>query len=54
MEEIFQLKEQCLYQSKFLFKSHNVGTIRYGTETATFLGPKIYNILPSNLKKIEH
>ena len=54
MEDIFQLKERDLYQTKFPFKSHNVRTTYYGTETATFLGPKIYNILPSYLKEIDN
>ena len=31
-----------------------VRTTHYGTETATYLGPKIYNILPSNIKKIDN
>ena len=54
MEDIFQLKDLCLYQSRFPFKSFNVRTTHYGTETATYLGPKIYNILPSNIRNIDN
>ena len=51
MEDIYQLKDLCLYLSRFPFKSFNVRTTHYGTETAKYLGPKIYNILPSNIEK---
>ena len=40
MNEIFQLKENSNYCSKFPFKSENVRRVAYGTETLSFLGPK--------------
>ena len=53
MEDILQLKDLCLYQSRSPFKSFNVRTAHYGTGNATYLGPKIYNILPSNKKNCQ-
>ena len=53
MNEVFQLKENLQYCSKFPFKSQNVRTVTYGTETLRFLGPKIWSIIPSNFKEIK-
>ena len=52
MNEVFQLKEYTNYSSRFPFKSHNVKTVFYGTETLSFLGPKIWSILPEALKRL--
>ena len=52
MNEVFQLKENLQYCSQFPFKSQNVRTVTYGTETLRFLGPKIWSIIPSNVKEI--
>ena len=32
------------------FCSHNVKTVLYGTETLSYLGPKIWNLVPSDIK----
>ena len=32
------------------FQTHNVKTVKYGTETISFQGPKIWKILPDNIK----
>ena len=48
--ETFQLKEKCIYQSKFPFSTQNVKTVAYGTQSLVFLGPKIWSIIPDNLK----
>ena len=37
MQEIFQLKEQCLYQSRFPFKSYNVRITHYGTSARKYI-----------------
>ena len=52
MEEIFQLKTKHLYEFKFPFTSRNVRTSHFGTETLMHLGPKIWFIIPNNLKEI--
>ena len=38
------------YCSRFPFKSRYVNTVRYGTETISFLGPKIWSIIPIDMK----
>ena len=52
MEEIFQLKSKHIYESRFQFTSRNVRTSHFGTETLMHLGPKIWFIIPNNLKEI--
>ena len=32
------------------FRSYNVKTVLYGTETLSYLGPKIWNLVPSNIR----
>ena len=52
MNEIFQLKDNIKYNSRFPLKTHNVNTVHNGTETLTFLGPRIWAIVPTELKTI--
>ena len=52
-KEIFQLKSSSLYNSCFPFKTRNVHTTLYGTETLMYLAPKIWSILPNHLKEIK-
>ena len=52
MNEVFQLKDDIKYSSRFPFKTRNVNTVHHGTETLTFLGPKIWEIVPNELKAI--
>ena len=32
------------------FRSYNVKTVLYGTETLSYLGPKIWNLVPSDIR----
>ena len=32
------------------FRSYNIKTVLYGTETLSYLGPKIWNLVPSNIR----
>ena len=32
------------------FRSYNVKTVLYGTETLSYLGPKIWNLIPSGIR----
>ena len=52
MKDIFQIKEKDIYKSKFPFKSNNVKTVNYGTHSLRYLGPKVWSMLPENLKKL--
>ena len=31
--------------------SHEIKTVRYGTETITYLGPKIWSIIPDKIRE---
>ena len=50
MKQVLPLKESNIYCSRFPFKSRNVHTVTYGTETISTLGPKIWHIIPNNIK----
>ena len=51
MNEVFPLKETLAYSTKFPFKSRNVRTVAYGTNTLSFLGPKICALVPTIIKE---
>ena len=36
------------------FKIKNVYTVRYGTDTISYLGPKIWNLLPDYMKEVQN
>ena len=48
MNSEFPLK--ITHCSKQIFLIQNVKTVNYGLETISFLGPKIWSILPNELK----
>ena len=50
MKLVVPLKETNRYCSRFPFKYRNVNTVRYGTETISILGPKIWSIIPIDMK----
>ncbi len=50
-DEFFSVKEDQIYNSKFPFNSRNVRTVAYGTETLSFLGPKLWSIIPMEIKE---
>ena len=50
MNEIFTLNENNRYCSKQIFVTNNVRTVNNGTETLSYLGPKIWLILPDDIK----
>ena len=52
MKKIFQLKDKDIYHSKFPFKSRNIRTVNYGTQSLGYLGPKIWSIIPENMKQV--
>ena len=50
MSQVFPLKSSMKYYSKNPFRTRNVRTVRYGTETLAHLGPKIWAIIPNEIK----
>ena len=50
MKEIFVLKSKRMYNTREIFVTHNVRTEHYGKETLSYLGPKIWNIIPNEIK----
>ena len=54
MQEIFKLKDQPHYNLRYnsLFFRPLVKSVYKGTESLSFLGPKIWNILPNTYKDI--
>ena len=54
LDEIFTVSEPYYdLRSNNNFQTRRVRTVRYGTESLSFLGPKIWNLLPLELKNSE-
>ena len=51
MDEIFTMKDSTRYPSKQIFATRNVRTVKYGTNTLSHLGPKIWLIIPDDIKE---
>ena len=51
MSQVFTLKDNIRYPSENRFKIRNVKPVRYGTETLAHLGPKIWSIIPNDIKE---
>ena len=53
MNDVFHIRKKNYNTRKAdEFQSHCVKTVHYGTETVSFLGPKIWSILPDEYKSI--
>ena len=52
MKEVLPLKESLKYPSQHILQSPNTRTTTYGLNSLTHLGPKIWAILPDDLKKV--
>ena len=50
LKDIFKLKDENKYCSKSSFETKNVRTVTHGTETISFLGPKIWSLIPNEIK----
>ena len=51
MKEIFQVEERPYnFRHNVFVKRHNVKSVRYGTETASFLAPKLWDMIPEECK----
>ena len=52
MHLIFQIELNPRYPRQNIFKTSSVKTTNWGTETLAHLGPKIWSIIPTDLKKL--
>ena len=53
MNDVFRIRKNDYNTRKAdEFQSHCVKTVHYGTETVSFLGPKLWSILPNEYKSI--
>ena len=50
MLRVLPLKETVRYPSENIFKTRNVRTVSYGLNTLAHLGPKIWELVPQNIK----
>ena len=55
MNDIFKIRK-CNYVTRNFreFQSHCVKTVHYGQETVSFLGPKVWSILPEEYKILDN
>ena len=55
MNEIFQFKEPCSYGTRNYseFKRTNVRTVTYGENSISHLGPKIWDLVPIEMKSLD-
>ena len=53
MNKVFPLKESRNYCTRFPFKSQNVHTVAYGTETLNYMGPKLWSLIPKELREVQ-
>ena len=51
MMEVFAKKQSSKYCTGFPFQSRNVRSVSYGMDTLSFLGPKIWSIVPIEIKE---
>ena len=52
MNEVFDIIESPYpLRNELRFKSRNIRTVRYGIETAAFVGSRIWSYVPSELKE---
>ena len=51
MSSIFPLKDSTRYPSENIFQTRNVHSVRYGTDSLAHLGPKIWSIIPNDIKE---
>ena len=51
IQEIFEIDNRNYYfRHDVLIKRCNIQSVYYGTETASFIGPKIWDTLPNSCK----
>ena len=53
MNQVFPLKDTVAYPSRQVFHTSNVKTTAFGLESVRYLGPKIWELVPAELKSIK-
>ena len=55
MKDVFPLNDDsgCSTCNKRTFKSRNIKTVRYGTDSLAYLAPKIWELVPNEIKNLE-
>ena len=53
MNQIF-VNKKSRYPSKSIFQTNNIRTTKYGPESLKYLGPKIWELIPEEIKKTSH
>jgi len=53
MKSIFPLKSKLRYPRESIFVTNNVKTVSWGTESLKYIGPKIWCLIPENVKSIK-
>ena len=53
MKKVFPIREQIRYPSQNIFETRNVRTTNYGIESLAHFGPKLWSIVPNDLKNIK-
>ena len=51
MEDVFPLNENL--RNKVTFHSRDIGTVHFGSEMLPHLAPKIWELVPEEIKKLE-
>ena len=55
MSELFKIKEnKCNLRRENTLVVSNVRTTRYGLDSISYLGPKIWDLVPDEIKNIQH
>ena len=50
---VFQINPSVYNLRNSEFKTENVKTVHYSTESLSFLGPRIWKLVPLEIKKID-
>ena len=53
MKTVFPMREQIRYLSQNIFENSNIFTTKFGIESLAHFGPKLWQILPNDLKNIK-
>ena len=52
MGEVFQLKEvKYDLRTEVIFRDYNINTVRYGEQSISYLAPRIWKLVPKNIKE---
>ena len=51
LDEVFPMKKSIKYNSKLPFETSNIRTTNYGIHSLSYMGPKIWSILPLEIKE---